>query len=738
MSPPGDHNTLSRQLAVQLTPLALIVGLLIALVAPTFYCTLEYKRVISEASTHAGRLAEEIGSLAADSRPLWKYQTTRFSELLYAFVPHKQILSIAVLDDSGRKVTEYQEPEKADGILGAIGVKGEPAPIMFNNRKIGEVQVSVSTYSILLQTLIRFLVCALAGLGLGLLIYRFPLKVVSELEEQLLEYQQTLEDKVEQRTLDLRQATEEARVLAREARAANQAKSRFLANMSHEIRTPMNGVLGMAEILLATNLSARQQQLVKTLYFSGETLLRVINDILDFSKIEAGKLELESLDFDLRELVEAVAKIYQEQARSKGLELFRDIQPAGPIRLRGDPGRLKQILSNLLGNAIKFTERGRIVLAATILSEDEEKVLAGFEVRDTGIGISPEVRESIFESFVQADGTTTRKYGGTGLGLTICRQLCNLMGGEIHAEGMPGRGSIFRFTVSLNKAAGIRDPLSFYHPSLQGARVLVIDNDGAGRKEINQPLISWGMQCDCAVDAYTGLEMLREANMRGHLYDIAILAMRLPGMTGMELAEVIRSDSAMAGMHLFILAPAGNPVDKQAMHEAGIFSCLGKPVRQHELYARLVDAMSTINFEPETTPADPSSPEHTAAARKVVLLAEDNPINQEVAKDMLEILGCNVDLANNGMEVLQAVSGKSYDLILMDCQMPVLDGYEATNLIREREISCKIDRVPIVAVTGLAMSGDRDACLRSGMDDYLSKPFTLKELRAVLKKWLTC
>ncbi len=598
----GDRIRISRYFASRLAPLVLVCWLIIVLAPPSIYYSLEVRRIGSEAGAHARSLAWSIANLAAESPGLWKYQATKYSQIMHSVASNEEIAHIVVLDESGKPVTQYAHAQDEGGFFGHFHVKGSPVPIMLNNRRIGQIEVSLSIDSVLSRALWFLFACVLAGTGLGLLIYSVPLRIARRLEKQILEHQDTLEQRVEERTRALKEATETAQLLNEQAQSANRAKSQFLANMSHEIRTPMNGVLGMAEILLNSGLTKRQREIAATLYGAGQTLLQVINDILDFSKVEAGKLDLSSQDFDLKELVAETICAFSRQAAQKGLELGCQVEVDGPVLVRGDPTRLKQILTNLLGNAIKFTERGKVLLRTTIEKQHERSILFAFEVQDTGIGIPLEAREDIFESFSQADGTTTRKYGGAGLGLAICRQLCNLMGGEISVTSSPGEGSTFRFTVLLRKQKTI-----------------------------------WKSTAD-------------------------------------QL-----SSSSHGG--------AGPSYDGVRLHGH-------------------------------------------------VLLAEDNFVNQEVAKSMLTILGCSVDVVENGREALSAIDSKSYDLVLMDCQMPELDGLEVTRIIRSREAAGNGDHLPIIALTGFAMEGDRELCLDAGMDDYLCKPFSLDSLKDVLGKWL--
>jgi two-component system, sensor histidine kinase and response regulator len=546
--------------------------------------------------------------------------------------------------------------------------------------------------------------------------------------DQVEEYQRVLEQKIEERTLLAEQATESSR-----------AKSQFLANMSHEIRTPMNGILGMIQVLLTTDLTAKQRGYAETALRSGEGLLRVLNDILDYSKIEAGKLELESIDFDLGETVEEATQLLAESAHRKGLELICQIQDDVPRLLIGDPGRLWQILTNLIGNAVKFTDRGQVSVSVSCMGTAGEYVLLCFEVSDTGIGIGPEVQSDIFDDFAQADGSTTRKYGGTGLGLAICRKLCEMMRGEIRVDSEPGKGSTFRFTARMRMQPGKAPVARLPHVKLKGLRVLVVDDNATARGALERQLASWGMHSRGAGDEGQALEMLRQAAAQGEDYDMAIVDMVMPGMNGLELARTIRSDPDIAAVPLIMMTSHGAHVPSEELREVGIAAHLIKPVRQAELHDCLVTASGSLLVR-EVTDIEagprPPTPEFLCPGR--VLLAEDNPINQEVVREMLENFGFKVDVAQNGREAVDALSSAAYDLILMDCQMPDMDGYQATETIRRREGAGLggQSRIPIIALTGLAMEGDRERCLAAGMDDYLSKPFKLQQLQEILDRWL--
>ena len=560
-------------------------------------------------------------------------------------------------------------------------------------------------------------------------------RVVRDASGAVAYYEGTVED------VTAKRQAEGAMTSARDSALESvRLKSEFLANMSHEIRTPMNGIIGMTGLLLDTELSHKQRDFTQTISNSADALLTIINDILDFSKIEAGMLNFEELDFQLGSVVEGAVDLLADRALSKNLELASLVYSDVPVALCGDPGRLRQVLTNLIGNAIKFTDSGEVTVKAKKVEETDEDALLRFSIVDSGIGITPDQQKRLFQAFIQADGSTTRRYGGTGLGLAICKQLVEQMRGEIGVTSTAGKGSTFWFTARFRKQ---RHAIAFVGPErsqLRGVRALIVDDNDTNRKILHHLFQAWGVHDAQASSGAEALALLDEAASGNEPFDLAVLDMQMPEMDGGMLARKIKADPRFAAIRLVMMTSLDRSEDPIAMREAGFEAYLTKPVKQSPLFDCLVTVMSrnsqprnvlpVLLPKPEATPAGG----HAACGRALrILIVEDNIVNQKVALHQLQKLGHLADAADNGQLALDTLRRAPYDFIFMDCQMPELDGYEATRELRRIEGESR--HTWVVAMTAHSLTGDRDKCLAAGMDDYLSKPVKSEDLAAALARF---
>ncbi len=720
----------------------LVAAILVAIATPAIYWVVVTHHQEKAIDFKIQQSAERSARYIASNDKLWINQPMRLGEIIDYGEAVSAELRQRVVNVDGVTVVEIGA-RLADPLLKVS------KPIVVRGETVGFVEGEISLFRSLVQTGIVAVFAAILGFGAYVFLRIVPLRALdraverlktatdetAEANRQLAMKIRELETLNEQLETIVKNRTAEAEAAADEARQANKVKSAFLASMSHEIRTPMNGVLGMAELLSRTDLTAHQKRLVSTINQSTQTLLTIINDILDHSRIESGNIDLDDDAYDLRATIEGSIEILAQDAERKGLEISLLVPPELPEHVVGDAGRLRQVLVNLIGNAIKFTKQGQIAVRLADLGGDDQRRRIQFLVSDTGIGIGPEALKNLFNPFTQADATITRRFGGTGLGLSISQSLVRMMGGDIALTSEVGKGTTVTFDIAVAIDAHATRPKSAQ--ALDGMRVLVVDRQEMNRDVLCRYLSEAGAQLETADSGHEAFARLIVAAAQEAPFDLTVIDMAMPETNGFELARRIKSDPDLAQTKLVMTTPAGWKGDMRAGRDIGIEAFLTKPVRQDDLVAAVSACLPATagHSIPKAAPATAAATVEAATGPLRLLLAEDNPINQEVLRGYAVSLGCSVVIAENGRQAVELFKSGAFDLVLMDCQMPDMDGLSACKAIRSLEAERCAARTPIIAITANAYHSDRVICLEAGMDDVLTKPCTLVMLSDAIRRW---